>query len=106
MKHLAFLVPPDVQLGFSLAGIRAQHCSPAELVQAVRELMQEEQVGIIAVEERLLDHNSSEALPLLEKTWPGLLIVLPAPGTGEVAREDYAMQLINKAIGYHVRLGG
>ena len=103
---MAFLVPPDVHLGFGLAGIRAQHCSPAELVQSVRELMQEEQVGIIAVEERLLDHNSSEALPLLEKNWPGLLIVLPAPGTGEVAREDYAMQLINKAIGYHVRLGG
>lgn len=103
---MAFLVPPDVHLGFGLAGIRAQHCSPAELVQIVRELMREEQVGIIAIEERLLDHNSSEALPLLEKNWPGLLIVLPAPGIGEVAREDYAMQLINKAIGYHVRLGG
>lgn len=106
MKHMALLVPPDVHPGFGLAGIRAQQCSPAELLQSVRELMQDERVGVIAVEERLLDHTNREALPFLEKNWSGLLIVLPAPDIGEVAREDYAMQLINKAIGYHVRLGG
>ncbi len=101
---MVFLVPEDVHLGFNLAGIRELVCSPAELARTVRELMGEEQISVIVVDERLLGQTGAEELHVLEKNWSGLLIVLPAPGAGEVVHEDYAMQLIKKAIGYHVRL--
>lgn len=102
--HMVFVIPEDVRLGFNLAGIRELVCSPAELAQTVRGLMKEEQVGIIAVDERLLAQTGAEDLHILGKKWRGLLLVLPAPAAEEIVHEDYAMQLIKKAIGYHVRL--
>ncbi|MBU4119841.1 MAG: hypothetical protein KJ555_13900 [Proteobacteria bacterium] len=104
MKHMVFLIPEDVRLGFNLAGIRELVCSPADLAQSVRELMGEEQVSLIVVDERLLARSGAEDLHALGKNWNGLLLVLPAPAAEEVVHEDYAMQLIKKAIGYHVRL--
>lgn len=104
MKHMVFLIPEDVRLGFNLAGIRELVCSPGELARKVRELMGEEQVAIIVIDERLLAQTGAEDLHVLEKNWSGILLVLPAPGAEEVGHEDYAMQLIKKAIGYHVRL--
>lgn len=104
LRHLVFLVPEDVRLGFNLAGIRELVCSPADLARTVRELMGEEQVAIIVVDERLLVQTGAEDLHVLGKNWRGILLVLPAPGAEEVTREDYVMQLIKKAIGYHVRL--
>jgi len=109
LKSLVFVIPPDVQFGFSLAGIREQLCAPAELASTVRELMADEQIGLIVVDERLLvqvGHNSIEELHLLEKNYSGILIILPAPGKEEVVPEDYIMRLIKKAIGYQVRLDG
>ncbi len=124
MKTIIFLVPPDVQFGFNLAGIREQVChlnsvsdpgvvvsprilqSSTGLEQTIRELMSEEQVGVIVIDERLMNHHHAEDLHALEKNWPGLLVVLSAPRVEEAAREDYTMQLIQKAIGYHVRLNG
>lgn len=102
--HMVFVIPEDVRLGFNLAGIRELVCSPAELAQTVRGLMKEEQVGIIAVDERLLAQTGAEDLHILGKEWRGLLLVLPGPAAEEIVHEDYAMQLIKKAIGYHVRL--
>ncbi len=124
MKTVIFLVPPDVQFGFSLAGVREQVCrlnlvpvvsaavssqivgSPVELVRTVRELMDEEQVGVIVVDERLLSHDSTETVRALEKNWGGIVVVLPSPVIEEEPPEDYTTQLIKKAIGYHVRLNG
>jgi V/A-type H+-transporting ATPase subunit F len=40
----------------------------------------------------------------MEKRWYGILLVLPAPERVGVEVEDYAMSLIKRAIGYHVRL--
>lgn len=102
--HMVFVIPEDVRLGFNMAGIRERICSSDELAKTVLGLMQEEQVGIIAVDERLLARTGAEDLHALGKDWRGLLLVLPAPAAEEIAHEDYAMQLIKKAIGYHVRL--
>lgn len=104
MKHLVFLIPPDVLPGFSLAGFREQVCDAAELKRTLRELMDEEQVGVIVVDERLLGQFGADDLHGLKKKWTGILMVLPPPGAEEVVQEDYALQLIQKAIGYHVRL--
>jgi|GEM_PF-453004 vacuolar-type H+-ATPase subunit F/Vma7 len=124
MKTIIFLVPPDVQFGFNLAGIREQVChlntasdtnavvssqilqSSTGLEQTIRGLMSDEQVGVIVIDERLMNHHHAEDLHALEKNWRGLLVVLPAPRFEEAAQEDYTMQLIQKAIGYHVRLSG
>lgn len=104
MRHMVFVIPEDVRLGFNLAGLRELACSPAELAQTVRELMGEEQVSLIVVDERLLARSGAEDLHILGKNWRGILLVLPALAAEEVVHEDYAMQLIKKAIGYHVRL--
>jgi vacuolar-type H+-ATPase subunit F/Vma7 len=43
----------------------------------------------------------------VEETLLSVLVVLPAPEQkGAESQEDYALRIIRKAIGYHVRLQG
>jgi len=105
MKQPVLIVPPDTAPGFALAGVRVLSCPPEALGKTVHPLTGDKETGMIAVDERLLGPSGAEELARLEKDWPGLIIVLPAPGPEEAGGEDYAMRLINKAIGYQVRLG-
>ena len=58
---------------------------------------------MIIIDERLTRGINTEKLREMEERWYGVLLILPAPErVGE--EEDYAVRLIRKAIGYHVRL--
>ena len=50
------------------------------------------------------DMRGGERLREIEHAWQGILLVLPSPERPEVEIEDYAVSLIRRAIGYHVRL--
>jgi V/A-type H+-transporting ATPase subunit F len=41
----------------------------------------------------------------MERRWPGLVVMLPAPREGARVEEDYVLRLIRRALGYQVRLG-
>ena len=105
MKNLVFLTPADARHGFSLAGARQMVVDAGEAEEALVRALADPDTRVAVIDERLLAGIAEKRLRELEKRWSGVLVVLPAPaeGGGEPA-EDYALRLIRRAIGYHVRL--
>jgi V/A-type H+-transporting ATPase subunit F len=104
VKKIVFLTPDDARGGFGLAGVRQLVTTSGELSNAVATVVRDVEVGVLVVDERLLDAAARERLRDSERRWSGLVVVLPAPGRAAVAEEDYARQLIRSAIGYQVRV--
>lgn len=105
MKQIVFVTPPDARYGFSLTGVRQLVVGPETVEKAVLELSGDAEVGVVVIDERLIEGRTPERVRQLELRWPGLIIVLPAPERTEQVEEDYAMRLIRRAIGYQVKLG-
>lgn len=104
MKKIVFLTPPDAEFGFRLTGV-AQHVATEQTVEEmVRKFMADADIGLIVLDERLRPGVNEERLRELEKKWHGVLLFLPAPERKGAVAEDYALALIRRAIGYHVRL--
>lgn len=105
MKNLLFITPADARYGFSLAGARQLVVSVAEAEATLRQVLADPDTRVAVIDERLLAGIAEEHFEEMEKKWFGVLIVLPAPAKagGELA-EDYALRLIRRAIGYHIRL--
>lgn len=104
MKKVIFITTPDAEYGFSLAGI-TQHTSHGDDAWALlKEVVTRPETGLVILDERLVKKISEERLQEVEQGWHGILLVLPAPERKGVMREDYAARLIQRAIGYHVRL--
>lgn len=104
MKKIAFVTPPDARYGFSLTGVRQLAITPDELHEIVLELISDQALGVLVIDERLIDGAAQERLAAVERRWPGLIIVLPAPEKTAQPEEDYTLRLIRRAIGYQVRL--
>ena len=104
MKRIVFLTPPDARHGFSLVGVHQQVVGASGLERLLNELTADPRIGVIVVDERVIDPGADARIASLERRWPGLLVVLPAPEPRAEAAEDYAMRLIRRAIGYQVRL--
>lgn len=104
MKNIIVITPPDATHGFALAGVR-QRVVDADAASAVlRDLSRDPATGVLVVDERLVTRPLREQIRVLERRWPGLAVVLPAPERVQVTEEDYVLQLIRRAIGYQVRL--
>lgn len=103
MKEIVFITPYDARYGFSLSGIPQHEVSPAEAEELLLQVMAEPDSGVVVIDERLVAGIGEERFREMERRWYGILIVLPAPEKGAEA-EDYALRLIRRAIGYHVRL--
>ncbi len=101
---IVFLTPEDARYGFSLSGVRQVVTDEAGSVEALERITGDRNVGLLFIDERLHWGINREWLEGLEKNWWGLIIVLPAPEKLVEVPEDYAMQLIIRAIGYQVRL--
>ncbi|MBW6521330.1 MAG: hypothetical protein K0A99_10035 [Desulfoarculaceae bacterium] len=104
MKKILFITPEDARFGFTLSGVRQLVTDPAGVAATVAGVVAEAAAGLIFIDERLYHHIDQEWLDGIEKHWPGLIIVLPAPEKLAELPADYAMELIAKAIGYQVRL--
>ena len=61
-------------------------------------------MGLVVVDERLIAALGEDELMDLQKTWEGMLVVLPAPKPRITEAEDYAAALIRRTIGYHMKL--
>lgn len=103
MKKIVAITPTDADNGFACCGTVQQAASPVEAARAVHEALVDPENGVVILDERLLPAVGEEQLKAWEQHWPGVLVVLPAPGGGGVA-EDYATRLIRRAVGYHVRV--
>lgn len=104
MKRIVFLTPHDAEYGFSLAGVVQNVITEEEAEPKLRSLLSEPDTGLVVIDERLISGISDERLRELESKWYGVLLILPAPERAAVEVEDYALRLIRRAIGYHVKI--
>ena len=104
MKRVVFITAPDAGYGFLLGGISQYTAEVHGAEDMIRKVMGETETGLVVVDERLLKGLSEERLKEIQQGWPGILLVLPSPEKPSAAEEDYALQLIRRAIGYHVKL--
>lgn len=104
MKKVVLVTPADAAHGFALAGVRQLACDAARAPSAIRDVTHDPLAGLVIVDERLVSRQVQSLMRELDRRWPGLVIVLPAPAHGVQREEDYVLQLIRRAIGYQVRL--
>lgn len=103
MKKIVFITPEDAEPGFSLAGVIHHAIKPEECEGLLMELIYDPEIGLIAIDERLISAIGQERLKKIEERFNGVITIIPSPERPE-EREDYLMRLIRRAIGYHVRL--
>lgn len=104
MKKIIFITPPDAEYGFSLSGVIQYNVNVEEAEEVLKTVIAEPDTGVVVIDERLIKGINEERLRGMEERWYGILLILPAPERVGVEVEDYAMRLIRRAIGYHVRL--
>ena len=104
MKKIVTITPPDAAHGFALAGVRQLVRTAQELDAALLDLMGDPATGVIIIDERLVAGPAQLRIEGMERRWPGLVVVLPAPGKPQKPEQDYVLRLIRRAIGYQVRL--
>lgn len=105
MKKVVVLTPPDARHGFALSGVRQAELVAGQLAESLPPLLADPAVGLVILDERLTAGDVRPWLREIERRWPGLIVILPAPAAVPLAEEDYVLHLIRRAIGYQVRLG-
>ena len=104
MKKVLFITPEDAEYGFRLTGAEHFVIKEGALEETLRTVMANEETGLVIVDDRLARGMSDARLREMEKRWYGILLILPAPEKPGAEVEDYAMRLIRRAIGYHVKV--
>lgn len=106
--RLALLVRPGDARGFQLAGARVVTAAEGDEVEVLRGLLAEPSLGVLAVEEELLERVAPSLLRRVRERGVPVLLPFALPRTyGEAGRgREYVAALIRRAIGYAVRLAG
>jgi len=104
MKKIVFITPSDAEHGFRLTGAAHRVAGEDDIETSVRALIHEPDTGLVIIDERLAKALTEKKLRDIERTFHGVLTVLPSPKRREAEIEDYAARLIKRAIGYHVML--
>lgn len=103
MNRIVALTPADAGNGFACCGALQLIAPPGQVVATLTQALLEAGNGVVILDERLVAEVGEERIHAFEERWPGVLVVLPAPG-GSGAGEDYALRLIRRAIGYQVKV--
>ena len=93
MNRIVALTPADADNGFACCGAVQQAVAPGQAAEALEHALEMAGSGVVILDERLVEEVGEDLLYSLEQRWPGVLVVLPAPGMGG-GGEDYAMRLI------------
>ena len=104
MYKFLVLTDPDTAAGFRMAGVETREAwSDEEARRILPELLQEEDAGIIAVNEDFMQGLDDRLTTRIEQ--PSRPIVIPIPG--QVPRGGgmaYIERLLRRAIGYNIVL--
>jgi V/A-type H+-transporting ATPase subunit F len=103
MNKIIVITPPDARNGFACCGALQQAVQAGEAFEVLERMTVEADSGVIILDERLIPAIGEEQLRAVEKRWPGVLVILPAP-VRTAGGEDYALRLIRRAVGYQVRV--
>jgi vacuolar-type H+-ATPase subunit F/Vma7 len=106
-RRIHVIAPPGIAAGFRLAGLAVEEAAtPREAEDLVRTEAARPDAGLILIQRALYD-----ALPLamrreLERRPVPIVVPVPAARWAEERRrpEDYILDLLQRAIGYRVRL--
>ena len=104
MKEILFLTLEDSAPGFSLTGVRQQTLTREEAWSSIKQACEDPEVGVVAADTRLLEKLDPRRLRELTERWPGVLVTLPAPADRRAPPSDELQRLVQRALGYHVRL--
>lgn len=104
MNNVVFITTHDSLPGFVLAGINQHAVNENELEVILGRMVTDSANGLLVIDERLTAGLGEERLRGIERTWRGVMVVLPSPVPPPADVEDYAARLIRRAIGYHVRI--
>ena len=103
-KRVIFFTADDAMPGFLLAGFEQHPCSAAELEPLLRRFVAREEYGLYVIDERLVTEETEARLRELERGLNLVFVIMPPPARLEEKREDYAVRLLRRAIGYHIQL--
>lgn len=106
MKQIVVLTPRDASPGFALTGVRQMELTPERFWPTLHELEGDPAIGVLAVDSRLVDDEGIVKLRAWAETWSGVMVTLPPPEGGTSPVEDELKRLVQRALGYHVRLEG
>ena len=106
MKEILFLTPDDSDPGFALTGVRQQKIPAEEMWEVLKQVCTDPTVGVVAADIRLLETIDQNRLRELTDRWPGVMVTLPAPADRRAPPDDELQRLVQRALGYHVRLKG
>ena len=104
MTRIVFITPEETPYGFAIAGFEQLMVDAGSAEEKLQQTAGEDDVGVIIVDERLLEMIDEESLHKLHEQWSGILLVLPTPAGVVPVEEDYLQRLIRRALGYHVRI--
>ena len=103
-KRIIFFTEKDARYGFGLAGFEHHICDSEGLESLLEQFVQKPEYGLIVIDERLVTENIDNRLREMERGLDLVFVIMPPPLTMETRKEDYAVRLLRKAIGYHVEL--
>ena len=103
-KRIVFITERDASYGFNLAGFEQHICDSEGLESLLEQFIQKPEYGLIVIDERLVTEKIDSRLREMEQSLDLIFVIMPPPLKMETRKEDYAVRLLRKAIGYHVQL--
>lgn len=104
MKEILFLTLADSEPGFALTGVRQQTLTADKTWEVLQKVCSDVEIGVIAIDSRLLEEVDPLRLREVTERWPGVMVTLPAPADRRAPPGDELQRLVQRALGYHVRL--
>jgi V/A-type H+-transporting ATPase subunit F len=103
-RRIIFFTEKDARHGFSLAGFEQHVCTSENLSSKVEQFIRNPEYGLFVIDERLVTEHTESQLREIEKDHDLIFVILPPPLKTPTIKEDYAVRLLRKALGYHVQL--
>ena len=103
-KRIIFFTTNDARYGFTLAGFEQYICTSDELEPLLDQFIPRAEYGLFVIDERLITESIDNRLREIERGFDLIFVIMPPPLELETKREDYALRLLRKAIGYHIQL--
>jgi V/A-type H+-transporting ATPase subunit F len=97
---------PGHGLGFRLAGVTVEEIGKEDAAERFRALLADPSLGVLAVEEELLEQVPQALLEKIGREGVPVLLPFAFPRLWKEAGrgEEYVAALIRRAIGYHVKI--
>ena len=106
MYKIIVITDPESGDGFRLAGATVMEASsPGEAEKSIMEILNTDDIGIVAVREDYMASLDKSLLSRIERCYHPVIIPIPAPQDG-APMGSYIELLLKRAIGYNIVMRG